>query len=117
MGADGAEAKRHGHELFAPIEDAFLTRDGVTVGPMFGSDGLRIRGKVFAFIGWEGGLIAKLPVRRVAELNAAGVAGDARTGDARVAHRAAVPGGCVARHRRRGVRVRGRAHAVTGRTG
>jgi len=74
VGADGAEAKRRGHELFAPIEDAFLTRDGVTVGPMFGSDGLRIRGKVFAFIGWEGGLIAKLPARRVAELNAEGVA-------------------------------------------
>ncbi|WP_460775496.1 hypothetical protein [Microbacterium sp. GXF7504] len=60
------DVKRRGHELFAPIEDDLLTRDGVEVGPMFGSDGLRIRGKVFAFIGWDGGLIVKLPAARVA---------------------------------------------------
>ena len=66
MGTDGrGAAKRRGHELFAPIEDAFLARPGVEVAPMFGSESLRIRGKVFAFVGFDGGLIVKLPADRV----------------------------------------------------
>jgi hypothetical protein len=28
---------------------------------MFGSEGLRIRGKVFAFVGFAGGLVVKIP--------------------------------------------------------
>ncbi|GEP47602.1 hypothetical protein MSA03_11100 [Microbacterium saccharophilum] len=41
---------------------------------MFGSEGLRIRGKVFAFVGHRGDLIAKLPEERVTELEASGQA-------------------------------------------
>lgn len=70
MTDDGARARA----LFDPIADAYLGRDGVDIGPMFGSEGLRIRGKVFAFVGHRGGLIAKLPEARVTELEAAGAA-------------------------------------------
>lgn len=58
--------------LFDPIADVYLSREGVDMGPMFGSEGLRIRGKVFAFVGHRGDLIAKLPAERVAELEATG---------------------------------------------
>lgn len=58
--------------LFEPIADAYLRLRGVDIGPMFGSDGLRIRGKIFAFAGWGGVLIAKLPEARVGELEASG---------------------------------------------
>lgn len=60
--------------LFDPIADAYLARDGVDMGPLFGSEGLRIRGKVFAFVGHRGDLIAKLPEERVTELEASGQA-------------------------------------------
>lgn len=60
--------------LFDPIADAYLSRADVDMGPMFGSEGLRIRGKVFAFVGHRGYLIAKLPAERVTELEASGVA-------------------------------------------
>ncbi|CAI9389790.1 TfoX/Sxy family protein [Microbacterium sp. T2.11-28] len=52
------------HEQFDDIAAAYLTRDGVDIGPMFGSEGLRIRGKVFAFV-VKDGIIAKLPEDRV----------------------------------------------------
>lgn len=59
--------------LFDPIADAYLSREDVDMGPMFGSEGLRIRGKVFAFVGHRGDLIAKLPEERVTELETSGV--------------------------------------------
>lgn len=60
--------------LFDPIADVYLSRGDVDMGPMFGSEGLRIRGKVFAFVGHRGDLIAKLPEERVTELQASGQA-------------------------------------------
>ena len=59
------------HEQFDAIAAEYLTRDGVDIGPMFGSEGLRVRGKVFAFL-VKDGIIAKLPEERVAELDAGG---------------------------------------------
>jgi len=59
------------HEQFDAIAAEYLTRDGVDIGPMFGSEGLRIRGKVFAFL-VKDGIIAKLPEDRVTELEAGG---------------------------------------------
>lgn len=58
--------------MFDPIAATYLERPGVDIGPMFGSEGLRIRGKVFAFVGYRGSLIAKVPERRADELVAAG---------------------------------------------
>ena len=40
----------------------------VTTGRMFNGDGVRVRGRFFAFIGRNGDLIAKLPAARVHEL-------------------------------------------------
>lgn len=60
------------HEIFDTICADYLDRPGVDMGPMFGSEGLRIPGKVFAFMGHRGGLIAKLPRARIDELEATG---------------------------------------------
>ena len=43
-------------------------RPPVTTGRMFNGDGVRVRGRFFAFIGRNGDLIAKLPAPRVREL-------------------------------------------------
>ena len=59
-------------DIFDAISADYLARPGVDIGPMFGSEGLRIRGKVFAFMGYRGGLIAKLPRERVDALEASG---------------------------------------------
>ena len=59
-------------EIFDEVASRYLQREGVDIGPMFGSAGLRTRGKVFAFQGYQGGLIAKLPEARVTELDSGG---------------------------------------------
>ena len=41
---------------------------------MFGSEGMRIRGKVFAFVGFAGGLVVKIPEARADEVEATGIA-------------------------------------------
>lgn len=62
------------HELFDPIAREYLRRDGVDIGPMFGSEGLRIRGKVFAFVGYRGSLMFTIPASRADEVVASGIA-------------------------------------------
>lgn len=52
--------------VFDDIAAEYMVLPGVDIGPMFGSEGLRIRRKVFAFMGYRSGLIAKLPEERVA---------------------------------------------------
>ena len=114
-----AETLARAHEIFDPIADRYLTRQDVDIGPMFGSQGLRVRGKVFAFVGHLGGLVVKVPEARASELV-----------DERVAERmvmrdrpmrewltVGVGGGCepVGRSDRRGLRVPRRDHAVAGR--
>lgn len=47
---------------------------GVVLGTMFRSPGLRVGGKIFAFLGAEGELIVKLPRDRALELIDAGTA-------------------------------------------
>lgn len=66
-------ARRRGHEIFDPIVEPLLEMPDVDVGRMFGSEGVRIRGKVFAFLGFDGTLMAKLPSARIDALVAAGV--------------------------------------------
>ncbi|WP_019181506.1 hypothetical protein [Microbacterium yannicii] len=70
---DAAAAER-AHAIFDPIAATYLERDGVDFGPMFGSEGLRIRGKVFAFVGHLGSLVVKVPEARADELVADGTA-------------------------------------------
>ncbi len=64
-----AAAVQRAHEIFDPLAGAYLERAGVDIGPMFGSEGLRIRSKVFAFVGYRGAMVVKLPAARVDELD------------------------------------------------
>ena len=63
-----------GHELFDPLAETYLGRPGVDIGRMFGTEGLRVRGKIFAFVNSSGALIAKVPGDRAAELVDSGAA-------------------------------------------
>jgi len=60
------------YAIFDPICAEYTARDDVVLGRMFGSEGLSVRGKVFAFVGFSGSLFAKLPEQRVGELVEAG---------------------------------------------
>lgn len=66
------DASARAHEIFDPIAALHLAREAVDIGPMFGSEGLRVRGKVFAFVGHRGSLVVKLPESRVDRLVAEG---------------------------------------------
>ena len=67
-------AQERAHAIFDPIVDSLLERDGVDLGPMFGVTGVRVRGKVFACIGYDADLMLKLPRGRVDELESEGIA-------------------------------------------
>jgi TfoX/Sxy family transcriptional regulator of competence genes len=69
-----AEILERAHALFDPVAARYLERPDVDIGAMFGSQGLRVRGKVFAFVGHLGGLVVKLPEARVTELAEQGAA-------------------------------------------
>jgi hypothetical protein len=70
--ADRTAARERGHDIFDPLAQAFLRRDDVDIGRMFASEGLRIRGKIFAFLGFDGELILKVPADRIEILIAEG---------------------------------------------
>ena len=71
-----AAAKDRAHAILDPIAAGYLALPGADIGRMFGSEGLRIRGKVFAFVSFKGDLALKLPADRVDQLE--GDAGIAR---------------------------------------
>lgn len=48
-------------ERLEGLAEPFLARDGVRWGRMFSTDGLGIRGKIFAVVPHAGGLMAKVP--------------------------------------------------------
>jgi TfoX/Sxy family transcriptional regulator of competence genes len=50
--------------LFTPIVAALQNNAGVSLARMFGSDGLKVNGKVFAML-VRGNLVVKLPKERV----------------------------------------------------
>lgn len=56
------------HDLLERIAEDFDGDPDVDVGTMFRSPGLRVGGKVFAFLSHEGELIVKLPRDRATEL-------------------------------------------------
>jgi len=66
------EAMARAHEIFDPIAQEHLERPDIDVGPMFGTEGLRVRGKVYAFVEHQGGLIVKVPEARADELASSG---------------------------------------------
>jgi len=68
------EGSARAHAIFDPIAAVYLAEPDVDIGPMFGSEGLRIRGKIFAFVGFQGGLVVKVPQARADEIVAAGTA-------------------------------------------
>jgi TfoX/Sxy family transcriptional regulator of competence genes len=55
-------------DLLDAIAADFEDDQEVTMGTMFRSPGLRVGGKIFAFLGYDGELIVKLPGDRVREL-------------------------------------------------
>lgn len=69
-----AAAQERAHAIFDPITQRLLQRDDVDLGPMFGVTGVRVRGKVFACIGYDADLMLKIPEGRADELEAEGVA-------------------------------------------
>jgi hypothetical protein len=68
------DAMAHAHDIFDPLVRDHLDRPGVDLGPMFGTVGLRIRGRVYAFVGHEGDLVVKVPAEHADALVAAGAA-------------------------------------------
>jgi hypothetical protein len=55
-------------DLLEDIARGFADDPEVTIGTMFRSPGLRVGGKIFAFLGTHGDLIIKLPNDRAAQL-------------------------------------------------
>ena len=70
--ADKAVVRREkfpeAYAIFDPIVAEWTARPDVALGAMFGSEGLNVRGKVFAFVTFAGELMVKLPESRVGEL-------------------------------------------------
>lgn len=57
-----------GRVLFDPIAEEHCLLPEVDIGRMFGTEGLRIREKVYAFVVHNGSLVVKLPEGRIGEL-------------------------------------------------
>lgn len=68
----GHPERAAGRAQLDEFADEFLARNGVDWGAMFGSTGLRVRGKVFALADYAGDLMVKVPQARAAELIATG---------------------------------------------
>ena len=60
--------RERGRQRLDEIAPEFLGRPGVGFGRMFGSDGLSIRGKFFAFTAHTGDLVVKLDRDRIGAL-------------------------------------------------
>ena len=56
---------------FAPVVNALVRRRDVTYGKLMSSNGLKVKGKIFAMFG-QGRFVVKLPKSRVDELVSAG---------------------------------------------
>jgi TfoX/Sxy family transcriptional regulator of competence genes len=62
-----ATARAAGKAMLDDIAPRYLARPDVDWGAMFGSVGLRVRGKVFAVATYDGDLMVKIPAERVAQ--------------------------------------------------
>lgn len=63
-----------GRALLDQIAEDFDNEPDIAFGTMFRSPGLRVGGKIFAFLGHDGQLIVKLPSDRAGEFVDAGTA-------------------------------------------
>jgi len=72
--------RRDAQRMFDELAADYLDLPDVSRAVMFGSDGLRVNAKFFAFVGGEGELIVKLPAAQCAALVAAGQAEPVRAG-------------------------------------
>lgn len=72
--AQDREAMERGELRLGELQDAFLSRPGVDRGRMFSTEGLRVRGRIFAVVDHSGGLMVKVPEARVDELVDTGAA-------------------------------------------
>ncbi len=66
--------------IFDTLALDYRDHNGVSRGIVFGSAGLRVHAKFFAFVGRGGQLIVKLPMAQAAELVARGAATPVRAG-------------------------------------
>lgn len=64
----------NGDELFDQVTDPVRSHPGVTEGRMLQNPGLRVDGQMFAFLGFDGDLIVKLPRERAEAAVADGAA-------------------------------------------
>ncbi|WP_433604216.1 hypothetical protein [Prescottella agglutinans] len=71
---EASEVADSARALFDDLAAEFLREPDVEFGTMFRSPGLRVAGKIFAFLGRDHGLIVKLPRPRADEVVTAGVA-------------------------------------------
>jgi len=78
-------------DLLERISADFKDEPGVVMGTMFRSPGLRVGDKIFAFLGFEGRLIVKLPRDRAVELVDAGTAEEVVMGKRRMREWIAFP--------------------------
>lgn len=74
---DGSGTAR---DLLDELAADFLREPDVEFGTMFRSPGLRVSGRIFAFLGHGNRLIVKLPRQRAQEVVAAGTAHDVTMG-------------------------------------
>ena len=72
--ADRARLREAAHAIFDPIAEGYLAHEGVDIGRMFASEGLRVRGKIFAFVGLDGDIMIKVPAPLTDALIADGTA-------------------------------------------
>lgn len=77
---DRRQQRARGQAVLDALAVDVLPLPGVERAALFGSSGLRVHGKVFAFVGTEGGLIVKVLAARASALIADGMATPVRIG-------------------------------------
>ena len=67
--SDAPRAEREaGRRRLDELAPELLARPDVAIGRMFGSDGVSVRGRLFAFVATDGRLVVKLAAERIEEL-------------------------------------------------
>ena len=67
-GDDRNHERERGRALLDECLPELLAKPDVSMGRLFGSDGVFVRGKLFAFVSTAGELVVKLPEARIDEL-------------------------------------------------
>ncbi len=72
--------RAQGQQLLDQLAVDYADQTRVDRATMFGSTGMRVDGKFFAFVGTDGHLIVKVPAARAATLQASGAATPVQVG-------------------------------------